>query len=138
MGGVTSVMGARVPFFRGLLLGPSPPPPPVTTSSIRNRLVLPLMQASFTSGAVMAVGDWLCQSLCQTASLQDKKQDEKSSHKKGVGIGIDVERSARFGVVGATLHGPWFVFAFRSLNTLFGASRTAASALTKVAAGQVT
>lgn len=54
----------------------------------------PLPRAALTSGTVMALGDAACQAIVQ----QRRKQP----------IQIDLARVARFGVIGLTLHGPFF------------------------------
>lgn len=54
----------------------------------------PIHKAALTSCSLMALGDVTC----QTISC-------KAAHKP---VQIDLARAARFGVIGLTLHGPFF------------------------------
>lgn len=51
---------------------------------------------------------------------------------------VNWQQTARFGIVGLTLHGPYFYNAYRWLDTRFGTAATLQKALVKTAAGQVT
>jgi protein Mpv17 len=55
----------------------------------------PLPRAALTSGALMAVGDCTCQ--CIQQRLVRKQQQQ-----------LDWGRTAKFAVIGLTLHGPYF------------------------------
>ena len=51
---------------------------------------------------------------------------------------IDLDRCFRFGIIGATLHGPWFLIGFRVIDTTFGPSKSIQTAAAKMASGQFT
>jgi protein Mpv17 len=79
----------------------------------------PLLRASLTSGILYSIGDITT----QTISL------EKGSE-------IDVNRVAKFALTGSLLHGPYFLYGFRLLDSKFpGASLK--RALSKALLGQV-
>jgi protein Mpv17 len=79
----------------------------------------PLLRASLTSGALYSIGDITT----QTISL------EKGSE-------LDLKRVAKFALTGSLLHGPYFLYGFRALDSKFpGASLK--KALTKALLGQV-
>ncbi|PSC72962.1 peroxisomal membrane [Micractinium conductrix] len=72
----------------------------------------------------MTAGDALCQCIrARTAGREAR---------------LDWRQSARFGLVGLTLHGPFFFHGFRWLDARFGAAATLQKALVKTAAGQIT
>lgn len=84
----------------------------------------PLIKSALTSGTVMSAGDFLCQAIRSRAA--------------GNEITIDYRQTARFGLVGLTLHGPLFHNYFRFLDRRFGQSSTVGQAALKTAVGQVT
>eukprot|EP01023_Acetabularia_acetabulum_P019280 TRINITY_DN19801_c0_g2_i1.p3 TRINITY_DN19801_c0_g2~~TRINITY_DN19801_c0_g2_i1.p3 ORF type:complete len:210 (-),score=9.08 TRINITY_DN19801_c0_g2_i1:522-1061(-) len=84
--------------------------------------VRPVAQAALTSAVVMGCGDLVCQAIQQ----RNKR------------VQFDWNRSYRFAVVGLTLHGPFFYFGFRALDSYMGAARTLRIALKKTAVGQFT
>lgn len=64
-----------------------------------------VLKASLTSGGVMTVGDCIYQSFEQA---------------QGVTTTHDWQRTARFAIVGATLHGPFFHQGFKLIDRIFG------------------
>jgi hypothetical protein len=68
----------------------------------------PLLKAAATSSFLMAVGDVACQTLQQPVAKRK----------------IDWSRTARFAVVGATLHGPFFYTGMQLLDLRFGTAQT--------------
>jgi protein Mpv17 len=62
----------------------------------------PLPRAALTSCALMAVGDGVCQ--CIQANRRQQQQDQKQH----TPLRLDLGRTAKFGVIGLTLHGPFF------------------------------
>lgn len=85
----------------------------------------PMVRAALTSGTVMAAGDAMCQTIRHRFA---GKRDIK----------IDLAQSARFGLVGLTLHGPFFFYGFRWLDTAFGTNATLRKAVVKTLTGQFT
>ncbi|GLC52047.1 hypothetical protein PLESTB_000576600 [Pleodorina starrii] len=87
----------------------------------------PVARAGLTSCIIMQAGDVVCQALQRrnkTGSL------DWAAH--------DWRRTARFGLVGLTLHGPFFLWGFRMLDQRFGPAKTLLTAAKKTALGQVT
>lgn len=84
----------------------------------------PVFKAALTSASVMAVGDALCQTIRCRAANQD--------------ISINIKQTARFGLIGLTLHGPYFYHSFRLLDKALGPSVSLLQAAKKTALGQVT
>ena len=70
----------------------------------------------------MAAGDVLCQSIRARGAGRDAR--------------IDWRQTARFGTVGLTLHGPYFLHAFRWLDSRFGAAATLKTVRMRSAHGQ--
>ena len=116
----------------------------------------PIVRAGLTSCVVMGVGDALCQSLLDTRTLQSNQNHPDASHPNDVVRSTDTVsseqthsgteedkprwdpwRTARFSLIGLTLHGPYFYTGFRTLDTYFGPSKSIATALKKTFAGQV-
>lgn len=64
-------------------------------------LARPLVRAALTSGSVMTLGDIFCQSIVRGSTDVEKN---------------DWSRTGRFGLVGLTLHGPYFLKAFQWLD----------------------
>ncbi|KAL6756627.1 hypothetical protein V8C86DRAFT_2644125 [Haematococcus lacustris] len=83
----------------------------------------PVARAALTSGSLMAVADIACQRLTCSPSQPFR---------------CDWRRVARFGLVGATLHGPFFYWGLAALDKRFGAATTILTAVKKTATGQVT
>ena len=108
-----------------------------------------------TSASVMSLGDVLCQALQARAAREGEDArgtaPRASASRRGLktkddapratardaraGFEHDFERTARFFVVGAALHGPFFHVAFRALERAMGASTNAATVARKVAVG---
>ncbi|KAF4677769.1 hypothetical protein FOL47_010362 [Perkinsus chesapeaki] len=76
------------------------------------------VKAGLQSGTVMLVGDAVAQTLMGTEAYSP-------------------ERSARFALVGCTLHGPYFFLTFRQLDRYFGPAVNIRTILAKTAAAQV-
>jgi protein Mpv17 len=93
-------------------------------------LARPVVRAALTSATVMAAGDALCQALRANAAGRPLSLST-----------LDAASSARFGLVGLTLHGPYFLRAFRWLDALpvarLGGGRLQQAAL-RTLAGQTT
>jgi protein Mpv17 len=84
----------------------------------------PVFKAALTSASVMAAGDALCQSIrCRSANKP---------------VQIDLKQTARFGLIGLSLHGPYFYNSFRWIDKTLGPSATLVQAVKKTALGQVT
>lgn len=77
-----------------------------------------LLRAGLTSGAIMSIADCLAQAL-ETKGFQTARPGESSSD-------YDWGRTARFAVVGFTLHGPYFQRGFSKVDAVFGPSLNAA------------
>lgn len=73
----------------------------------------------------MAIGDCTCQ--CIQHRLVKKQQQQ-----------LDWGRTAKFAVIGLTLHGPYFFKGFELLDAKFGTAATFRNAITKSLVGQVT
>lgn len=84
----------------------------------------PIFRAALTSASVMAAGDAICQAIRCRAAQHD--------------ISINLKQTARFGLIGLTLHGPYFYQSFRWLDKTLGQSSTFKQAALKTALGQVT
>ncbi|KAG7668968.1 hypothetical protein Ndes2526B_g00683 [Nannochloris sp. 'desiccata'] len=84
----------------------------------------PVFKAALTSASVMAAGDAICQAIRSRSANQD--------------ISINLKQTAQFGMVGLTLHGPYFHHSFRWLDRTLGQSATLRQAALKTALGQVT
>lgn len=84
----------------------------------------PVLRAGLVSGASMTAGDAICQCIRAKAAGKD--------------VRLNWRQSARFGLVGLTLHGPFFYSGFRWLDSRFGTAATLQKALIKTAAGQAT
>eukprot|EP00656_Telonema_subtile_P056803 TRINITY_DN9175_c0_g1_i1.p1 TRINITY_DN9175_c0_g1~~TRINITY_DN9175_c0_g1_i1.p1 ORF type:complete len:221 (-),score=39.89 TRINITY_DN9175_c0_g1_i1:111-773(-) len=66
-----------------------------------------MLRAGATSGAVMSIADTVAQAL-ETSFFQHSP--------------LDWQRTVRFGIVGVTLHGPYFQRGFAKVDSMFGAS----------------
>ena len=65
----------------------------------------------------MAAGDVACQRLQHSwAAKKDRDAGALDTSK------TEWDRVQRFGIVGATLHGPWFFAAFRMIDKTYGPS----------------
>lgn len=101
----------------------------------------PDIKACLTSGAIMAVSDFICQRIVKRyeenafpvteESLGVVKVEKFTSHE------WDSSRTIHFSLVGLTLHGPLFFNGFKWLDNTFGASKTVKVALAKTVLGQV-
>lgn len=91
--------------------------------SARPGMLRPLARAALTSGVLLASGDVVCQCI-------QRNQLSLTGH--------NWTRTARFAVIGLTLHGPFFHFGFRALDRRFGPATTTSNVLTKTVVGQVT
>eukprot|EP00899_Mesostigma_viride_P016080 jgi/Mesvir1/24473/Mv21833-RA.1 len=96
---------------------------------LRSLFTPQLGKAMLTSSVVMGSGDVVCQ-LIQADSLKKSIADRLTA--------IDTERVSRFGILGLTLHGPYFYHGFRWLDTRYGPSKVFRTALLKTLVGQVT
>lgn len=76
----------------------------------------PLLRASLTSGILYSIGDIMT----QTFSLAQ----------------LDVNRTIKFALTGSLLHGPYFLYGFRMLDTKFPGS-SLKSSITKAMLGQI-
>lgn len=77
----------------------------------------PLLRASLTSGVLYSIGD---------ITTQIDSETER----------IDFKRVARFALTGSLLHGPYFLYGFRALDSKFPGS-SLQTALSKAFLGQV-
>lgn len=75
---------------------------------LRVAAAAPVARAALTSATVMAAGDALCQSI--------------ANHRQSKAV--DWHRTARFSVIGLTLHGPLFFHGFRALDKHIGSAPT--------------
>jgi protein Mpv17 len=76
------------------------------------------LRASAQSGSVMLLGDLICQGISDGPT--------------------DWQRATRMGLVGATLHGPYFLLAFGAVDRYFGPATSFSTVLRKTALVQVT
>mmetsp|Transcript_4461 Transcript_4461/g.7440 ORF Transcript_4461/g.7440 Transcript_4461/m.7440 type:complete len:188 (+) Transcript_4461:188-751(+) len=83
----------------------------------------PVMRAGCLSASVFCVSDLMAQ------HVQNRHKLDKSN---------DWKRTARFSLVGLTLHGPFFLWGFGMLDKTMGPGKTLTVALKKTALGQVT
>ncbi|PNW76617.1 hypothetical protein CHLRE_11g467738v5 [Chlamydomonas reinhardtii] len=90
--------------------------------SARLGKLAPAARAGLTSCVVMSAGDVICQSL----------------QRRGKNTPYDWNRTARFGLIGLTLHGPYFLWGFRMIDERFGPAKNLGTAIRKTAFGQVT
>jgi len=106
----------------------------------RRALVSPVAKAGVASCVINCASDANCQLLVRWVG---KRADEgrfpgrSASYWSGLAE-LDLERCARFAVVGLTLHGPYFTFAFALLERWLGPARTVGAVLKKSAAGNLT
>ncbi|CAG9466617.1 unnamed protein product [Pedinophyceae sp. YPF-701] len=130
---------------------------------VRGFLSRPLPRAALTSGALMAVGDVAAQLVTahtrkgstlvkrkgdkiELPDIQLPKLDLKLSSLQGAldslrrtAQTLDLDRTARFALVGVTLHGPFFLFGFKWLDAVnVGPPGTLRTAISKSLLGQVT
>jgi protein Mpv17 len=91
----------------------------------------PTLKAALTSGIVMTAGDALCQVI-------RNHNNSPPLYISSSNPSWQWQQSLRFGIIGLTLHGPFFFRGFRWLDTTFGSSPTLKSAIIKVAIGQLT
>lgn len=84
----------------------------------------PVVRSALTSCTLMACGDTISQAIRSHAARKE--------------VVIDSLQTARFAIIGATWHGPYFFTGFRWLDRTFGSSATLAKAATKTLVGQVT
>ena len=107
-------------------------------ASLRAMLKTPVAKAAVTSGTVMLVGDVTCQALQGRKSSPHAHQGQSSWSLRT----NDWARSARFGLVGLTLHGPFFLHGFRWLDTALtpriGTAVSLRTSIMKAFAGNVT
>ena len=75
---------------------------------LRGATAAPVARAALTSATVMAAGDVFCQSI--------------ANHRQSKAV--DWHRTARFSVIGLTLHGPLFYHGFRALDRHIGSAPT--------------
>ena len=109
-----------------------------------------MFRAAMTSASVMAAGDALCQAVehRSTAALSSSTDGDGANAEAGepstsyravtrrtIGFEHDAERTGRFFIVGAGLHGPMFHRAFRQLDRVVGTGTCAKTVATKVAVG---
>ncbi|KAG2498721.1 hypothetical protein HYH03_003461 [Edaphochlamys debaryana] len=88
----------------------------------------PVPRAALTSCVVMSTGDVVCQAIQRRGkpgAWSDMRQHDWS-------------RTARFGLIGLTLHGPYFLWGFRMIDNKFGPATNLLTAAKKTAFGQVT
>ncbi|KAJ3301585.1 hypothetical protein HDV03_000661 [Kappamyces sp. JEL0829] len=78
-----------------------------------------LAKASLTSGSLYVLGDVINQKLIQAKPT------------------LQTAQTAKFALIGATLHGPYFFHAFKLLDRVFGVSRSIAPVLVKSLSGQL-
>jgi hypothetical protein len=81
----------------------------------------PALRAGLTSATIMAAGDVVCQKL----------------QKRTLAGPVDWKRTGRFAVVGLCVHGPFFLYGFKWLDTVIKGERSIKTALTKTVLGQV-
>eukprot|EP00270_Netrium_digitus_P019081 TRINITY_DN741_c0_g1_i2.p1 TRINITY_DN741_c0_g1~~TRINITY_DN741_c0_g1_i2.p1 ORF type:complete len:158 (+),score=19.99 TRINITY_DN741_c0_g1_i2:111-584(+) len=106
----------------------------------------PTFRAGLTSAVVMSVGDLTCQAISnsvvdakesrpKTKALVAETKDVSSSGSSR--SGFDLQRTARFGLVGLTLHGPFFYHGMQQLDLRFGPAKSLQMAVQKSLIGQV-
>lgn len=117
--------------------------------SLRGR---PDIRAALTSCTVMAVSDVVCQSVVEAKNKKKVSKAKTTGPKRSTSdealedlspihestTAIDANRSARFALVGLTLHGPFFYYGFRWIDAHFGPATNISTALVKSFVGQVT
>eukprot|EP00270_Netrium_digitus_P019080 TRINITY_DN741_c0_g1_i1.p1 TRINITY_DN741_c0_g1~~TRINITY_DN741_c0_g1_i1.p1 ORF type:complete len:216 (+),score=36.27 TRINITY_DN741_c0_g1_i1:111-758(+) len=107
----------------------------------------PTFRAGLTSAVVMSVGDLTCQAISnsvvdakesrpKTKALVAETKDVSSSGSSR--SGFDLQRTARFGLVGLTLHGPFFYHGMQQLDLRFGPAKSLQMAVQKSLIGQFT
>jgi hypothetical protein len=106
-----------------------------------------MLRAAATSGSMMALGDVLTQTIQRRQQQQQQQQQRlaaasgKAAAGGGVdpGSGLDLARTTRFAILGASLHGPFFCAGLAWLDRLFpGTGRpTPALVAKKVLTGQM-
>jgi len=107
-----------------------------------------MFRAAMTSASVMAAGDVLCQAVAPRAAVSSSVHDSRARAvdddastsyravtRRTLGFEHDAERTGRFFVVGAGVHGPMFHHAFRQLDRVVGAGTCAKTVVKKVAIG---
>ena len=78
--------------------------------NVRSTQLSALAKGTAVSATMLMTGDVLCQAI-QHRSLRALRHE------------WDAKRTARFGVVGLTLHGPTFFMGFRAVDGFFGGSK---------------
>lgn len=84
---------------------------------LRKFALPPVAKAALTSCTMMAAGDVVMQRL-QHAQLAKESKAHAPAH------ALDWARTARFAVIGLTLHGPLFYAGFKQLDKLLGTAPT--------------
>lgn len=97
-----------------------------------------MARAAVTSGTMMALGDVLFQ--CANQQQQRKERAAAAGGKGGAKrllSGVDLERTARFALIGATLHGPFFCVGLSWIDRCFPGAASPKVVAQKVLLGQV-
>jgi hypothetical protein len=96
-------------------------------SSAFARFTAGMPRAALTSGVLMGAGDCMCQAIQRRQARQQQQQQQQHAPGKGgkpaaaaAAARHDWARTARFAVIGLTLHGPFFLVGFRALDRVFG------------------
>lgn len=89
---------------------------------------VPVAKAALISGTGMMISDAVVQNLIE----------RPSKARKGEPCSWDYMRTAKWGMAGYTLHGPYFFMAFARVDKFFGPAANLATAMTKTAFVQVT
>jgi hypothetical protein len=110
-------------------------------SALRAVLGRPVVKAALMSGCVMAVGDLSCQTIVRYKAAQAAAKSSSSRKVVEFLQGNDWDRTARFGMLGITLHGPFFLYGFRwldrSLAPLLGQTVSLRTSAVKAIAGNL-
>jgi hypothetical protein len=114
-----------------------------------------IARAAMTSGTTMALGDVLFQCVNQQQQRKERaaaaaaaaassggKRDVRAAatatEDPSLLSGVDFRRTARFALIGATLHGPFFAAGLTYLDRLFPGAATPKIVAQKVLTGQAT
>ncbi|KAL2917429.1 hypothetical protein HK105_203095 [Polyrhizophydium stewartii] len=101
-----------------------------------------VLRAAVTSGTLYAVGNIIDQTLVQKRfrPLQPSQTSATTTPAAAMAAALeqlDTRQTAKFAVIGACLHGPYFLAGFRFLDWALGTGRTFPTIVAKAILGQV-
>ncbi|KAI8820510.1 uncharacterized protein EV422DRAFT_531123 [Fimicolochytrium jonesii] len=103
----------------------------------------PLIRASLTSGVLFTGGDLLSQHIVPQPTAPStvstlSSLDDKNAPTTWRDVDIDWTRTSKFAILGAFLHGPYFLYGFRAIDRFWGPQPTLWNSIRKSATSQVT